>query len=529
MPLPGSSFSHESAYVVRGDVSTDTITESLQALLPARHDGLARQRFTVLDTFDARLRRAGARLTHSDRRSAGTYAVAWQPRGERSSTFRLAEPPGFVWDVPRGPLQHGLAPIVGVRRLLAQADAEAHGSQLEILDGRRKIVARLRIQSGRVRPSASSGSWRRLPTIVTLTALRGYGDAFRRLVPVLESRPGMTLAPEGLHGAILDRAGARAPVSFPLDLAPSIRAEAGAREIHRTLLAMLTANEPGVRADLDTEFLHDFRVALRRTRSLLGQLKHVFPPAAVEHFRTELTWIARLTGPARDLDVLTLAIRTGPDATPAGTLEELMVLLHRARQAARGTFLEGLDSRRYRTLLSEWRSFLDQPASTELGAPNAGEPLAEVVARRAWRLSRRIAASAKTIDRHSSADELHDVRIIAKKLRYLVDVTPSFFDARDLAAVVGALKKLQAVLGDFNDACVQEARLTELRRGLAASGASPAVLRTLGRLADDRRRRQQQLRADVGDRLARFSGRATQAACRRAFEPIAVPPGERVP
>ena len=64
-----------------------------------------------------------------------------------------------------------------------------------------------------------------------------------------------------------------------------------------------------MREQLDTEFLHDFRVALRRTRSLLGQIRDVFPAAAVEHFSSEFSWIGRLTGPPRDLDVLLLALR----------------------------------------------------------------------------------------------------------------------------------------------------------------------------------------------------------------------------
>ena len=53
----------ESAYVVRGDASPDAITTSLQALLPTRHRPIVRQRLTLLDTFDGRVRRAGARVT----------------------------------------------------------------------------------------------------------------------------------------------------------------------------------------------------------------------------------------------------------------------------------------------------------------------------------------------------------------------------------------------------------------------------------------------------------------------------------
>ena len=76
------------------------------------------------------------------------------------------------------------------------------------------------------------------------------------------------------------------------------------------------------------------------------------------------------------------------------------------------------------------------------------------------------------------------MRIDAKKLRYLVDVTPAFYDAADLERILGALKKLQRVLGDFNDAQVQEQRLLECGRASgAADGPAGAVL-ALGRLAE---------------------------------------------
>ena len=111
---------------------------------------------------------------------------------------------------------------------------------------------------------------------------------------------------------MLRRLGAsiRGDLSPPrVDLAPTVRADIGARQIHLALVGILVANEPGLRANLDTEFLHDFRVAVRRTRSLLGQIRHVFPPDAVDHFSTEFSWLGRLTGPLRDMDVLVLGLR----------------------------------------------------------------------------------------------------------------------------------------------------------------------------------------------------------------------------
>ena len=65
----------------------------------------------------------------------------------------------------------------------------------------------------------------------------------------------------------------------------------------------MRATLPGTIADVDSEFLHDFRVAVRRTRSLQRQLEPVFPPEPLAHFRSEFRWLQQATGPVRDLDV----------------------------------------------------------------------------------------------------------------------------------------------------------------------------------------------------------------------------------
>src|ERR1700750_3465110 len=79
--IADSSGVTESVYVVRRYISLEALTTSLQALLPSRHSPIVRRRFTVLDTFDGRIQRAGAYLTQ-----AGLHArctITWQPPGGR--------------------------------------------------------------------------------------------------------------------------------------------------------------------------------------------------------------------------------------------------------------------------------------------------------------------------------------------------------------------------------------------------------------------------------------------------------------
>jgi CHAD domain-containing protein len=509
----------ESVYVATDEGSGDTITRSLRALLPTRHRPIPRHRFTVLDTFDGRVRRAGAYLTRDSEN--GAPRVAWQSHGgDRQLAMRLKQPVSFAWDFPAGPLQQLVASVIGPRRLLEQADAEEYGTLLEILDDRGKTVGRLRVVSGQARLPTSTGAWQALPTVITLTGLRGYEDAYRRLVPVIKSRPGFEPCPEGPLGVMLGRVGAsmRGDLSVPrVDLAPTVRADIGTRQIHLALVDILEANEPGLRANLDTEFLHDFRVAVRRTRSLLGQIRHVFPQITVEHFSTEFSWLGRLTGPPRDMDVLVLALRQRSGELSVTDCDGLTAALGQTQRQEHARLVEALDSDRYKKLLSDWKSFLKRPVSSQPDAANASASLAAVVSRRAWRLSRRIARTGETIDDRTPAETVHRVRIDAKKLRYLIDVTPAFYESSDLGCVLNALKKLQRALGDFNDADVQERQLLECGRTLGP-GTPASVLMTLGRLAEQCRQRRQGLRREVLEKLTRFRARDTRLACRRAFK-----------
>jgi CHAD domain-containing protein len=329
------------------------------------------------------------------------------------------------------------------------------------------------------------------------------------------------LRTDGVASVILQHAGVSCDVpTLKVDFAAGVPAEAGARAIHRALVGILLANEPGLRANIDTECLHDFRVAIRRTRSLIRQLKHVFPVDVVEYFSAEFSWLGRLTGPSRDLDVLVLTLRDQAGDLPPEDMQAIVAFLSRQQEHARNVLLEALDSARYRRLLAAWQQFLAEPAADMSPGRHARRSLVQVVSRRAWRLSRRLGRCCEVINEQTDPAHVHQVRITAKKLRYLIDVTSSFYDAEALDRVLSTLKKVQRVLGDFNDAQVQEARLRELARTLRAEGGPPNAVRACGHLARRSRQRRDRLRPEAVKQLKQFRGRAITAACRRAFKRV---------
>jgi len=71
------------------------------------------------------------------------------------------------------------------------------------------------------------------------------------------------------------------------DLAPNDRADESVLAIVRHLFSVMLANVDGVVADADLEFVHDLRVAYRRTRTAFSHFKGVLPASVVDPISSE--------------------------------------------------------------------------------------------------------------------------------------------------------------------------------------------------------------------------------------------------
>ncbi len=89
------------------------------------------------------------------------------------------------------------------------------------------------------------------------------------------------------------------------------------------LLDTIEANVPGTVRDVDTEFLHDLRIAVRRTRSALKLAGDALPGGVAGRYRAEFKWLGDLTTPTRDLDVYLLGFPEMAAGLVAATAEEL--------------------------------------------------------------------------------------------------------------------------------------------------------------------------------------------------------------
>jgi CHAD domain-containing protein len=285
-------------------------------------------------------------------------------------------------------------------------------------------------------------------------------------------------------------------------------------------LGTLEANLPGLRADLDPEFLHDVRVAVRRTRSALGQIKGVLPPATTARFTREFAWLQELTGPCRDLDVFVLELPGLARLLPARSrrsLGPLARLLERRRRAAHADLVRGMELPRFARLLVDWRAFLLQPTPRRpSGAPNARRPCADLAVERISKLLRRALSEGAAIGKASPPADLHELRKTCKKLRYLVEFFNSLLDRDAAEAAIAALKGLQDTLGSYQDLQVQADALLGYARELAREGqAPPPTYIALGMLVERLREEQSRVRIEFAGRFGEFAHKTGRKSWKR--------------
>ena len=484
----------------------------------ARRGGQTCSRRTYLDTFDWRVYGEGGTLCAEP--CGEGWTLCWRrPDGSTRHRSKSAELPEFARDLRAGPFRKELARITDVRRLLPMARVESYGESLAILDRRRKTVVRVY----HVRGTASSGgtkSTRPMLERFRIVPVLGYDGDHATVVSFLEENLSLARRDDGELALALAALGSR-PCSYTskleLQLDPTMRADEAIRKILLELLETMRANEDGTRRDLDPEFLHDFRVAGRRTRSCLGQLKGVLDPETTGRFRGEFSWLGDVTGRTRDLDVYLLKMDEYrlevPEALRDG-LDALEAYLRKTQRAEQRRVGRALASRRYGELVRDWREFLEGPAPEQFGrdSPDAARAIGRVAGERVRRAFERVRKRGRDLSRDTPAETVHRLRIDCKKLRYLLEFFRSVLEAGCVSPFIRSLKKLQDHLGEFNDLAVQQAELrTTAAEMLEKNQAGADTQLAMGCLVGRLEQRQRDLKRLLVDDVRSFVSPAIRA------------------
>lgn len=490
----------------------DLRAEALAALLRGADFDVGSRRMlrrSLLDTFDGRLHAAGLRL---ECRHLAPVELILSDDGPINAQVALGHVPSRLADLPDGPFRARLAPVVDGRVLLPVFTVSERRSVAVRRDanGKTELTVVLHDQVSRNGNTPVDPRW-----AVEVEELEGYAKVARWARGMLGSL-GFEECPQDLlllaaSDAGVDLRGYDSSPAVPLDRGEA--AGEGFRRVLARLAEAIEANWAGTVDDVDAEFLHDLRVAVRRTRSVLTAARHVLPGEKRQWFRTEFGWLGSATGPARDLDVFVIEWPSyveplGP--ATAALLEPVLADIVGRRRGEHATLAGVLRSERYRVLIEEWRLGLANRPAPPDSPKYAGKQLGGVVADLVAGAQRHLQDRGRAIRRGSPAEELHALRKDAKKLRYLLECFGGVLATRPRKAFVQQLKALQDNLGEHQDAAVHAAQLLAFSRDLhRANETSTETLLAVGKLTEHLDRRRDAARQEFAQRFAAYDSKQT--------------------
>jgi len=493
----------------------DVLGQTFGVVAEHNAPGSGPRQHTWLDTFDWRLNRAGLVLEYEHARRGGRLLLrkdevlqAEQPVARwRSSRPQLAE------DLPAGPVRDQIVKLASPRALLTMATATGTVSVTRLLNADGKTVARLVVDRSTVTRGDQAV---RLPSRLTIAEVRGYPGPARKAARLLAETPGVSAVQQSAFLEALHALGRR-PNDYSGGVTADITAQMPASVAVATLLLglldTLEQNVDGTLRDIDIEFLHDLRVAVRRTRSAIKLLGDMLPEGLAAPYAAEFKWLGDLTTPTRDLDVHLLGFDAMAaqlvGASPAD-LEPFRAFLTRRRAREVRRLAAGLRSARFRAVTDHWRKALLEVR--DAGRPPKRRVTAEDLAlARTARAFRRVAAQGGAITADSPPESLHNLRKRCKELRYALEFFAPLHDPVSYRKVLGDLKQLQDCLGEFQDSQVQREEIHALADAMLAERAAPAAtLLAMGEITANLARSQTEARADFAQRFTRFAGPAGQ-------------------
>jgi CHAD domain-containing protein len=481
-------------------------------ILPAGHDikrsiGLLDDLYSVkrgpeksemisfYDTFDWRLFNRSLVLYQTGNR----LCLRQLTRNNNIYSIHITSMPVFIRDLPQSRLRDHMASIIETRALLKLFETHSLSTPYSILNQDEKTVLRLVHEE----ISSLTGEHKSAPVnYLWVNPIRGYRGHARKIAgrlkdSGLEASDKDDIYLEGLKAAGKTPGDYSTKIDIQLD--PDTPSDKATKNILSSLLGVIRTNKAEIEKDLDTEFVHDFRVAVRRTRSALSQIKDVFPSKLTTRFKKDFSFVGKLSNELRDLDVYLLKEDEYKSKIPPALRDHINPLfeyLREKRSKAFQTFIQGLKSPQYAKVIKDWQVFLNTSRPASADVKNAGVPIIDLARHRIHKKYRSVIKAGHRILKNNDDKKLHVLRIQCKKLRYLLEFFSSLFPPKKIKTLIAQLKKLQDNLGEFNDLRVQEEYLLDIARELPLThGRLSNTLMAIGSLVSALERESDMLKA----------------------------------
>jgi CHAD domain-containing protein len=230
----------------------------------------------------------------------------------------------------------------------------------------------------------------------------------------------------------------------------------------KALLERLRAFEceiDGVTKAEDIECIHRMRVASRRLRSAFRLFGECFDQKDIEHWQKQTKQITKSLGSARDIDVqidfLREFIKELDDKRHIPGIKRLLFRLQQKREKIQSKVISSmiqLSDSGIIEQIAESCHIMSNIARLHQKDEHSISVYENAYIQISLNLEKFLSYK-EYINQPDKTDELHAMRISAKRFRYTMEIfSPLYKD--NLEKPIEAIKKIQTILGDFNDCVV---------------------------------------------------------------------------
>jgi len=475
---------------------------NIQGLTPALDWDENEHDFAILDCFEQSLRKSRRLLLAIDEQvelltEEGVILSQYVKPNTR-----------FVAEFPEGMVKKALADLSPLRALLTIVSGTMKTGKLILTDDEKKTCVRAKLQ--KLIPANG-----KTVVLITPQGLRGYDQALSDMTAYIRTHGGTPLTAGNLY-RMIDHSCVNYVAKPAIEIHPEETVFDTATKLIATYLPVARANEYGVIHDLDTEFLHDYRVSLRKIRSVLSLLKDAYDGNQTLQLKMRFSALMAPTGSLRDLDVYLLEQASFYALVPHTMhdgLDAMFSLIANKRMEEQARLAAHLKTHRYKKEIKALAKLFSKKHKLKPG-PNSSRASHDLACELIWKRYRKICRLAATIHVTTPDQEIHALRIECKKLRYLMEFFGPTFPQELFDSILKPLKQLQDSLGLFNDCSVQQLNLQTFVDSLSDEQHRFKITQSVGSLMTLLYQRQFAEREKIMNAFAHFSSDRIQRSFR---------------
>ena len=441
-------------YVVGGQTTMQALKKAIKQDLRTKEVSPVIVRRAFYDTFDWRLYNAGMLLEVEKHKDTHLFTLWDRDKARVRVMLKLSYIPVFANDFPKSPFRDLLQPIIGVRALLPVADLASTLHTLKVVNKNEKTVVRLVLEENAVFDAVAERS-HRLGDRVSVLPLKGYKKDLAKVRDYISTYEDTNITKEDLLTAALAPLD-RYPGDYSIEPSYTFETEepngSAIKKMLGSQLRLMRINEDGIKKNIDSGFLHDYRIALRRTRVLLNYSHKVFDETVITSIKKELKWLHTITEDVCDLDEFILELeRYKESLTPTQTdlLDDFIDYLYIQHTKAHNNLVAELTGTRYDLFATQYGKFLQ---SLDTGVEQTKSPencIAQFVTTEILELYRTVTKTGRRISNDTPLADVKKIRKQCRDLRHLLELSAVLYDEKIIRKISNSVNALHNCLDNF--------------------------------------------------------------------------------